>query len=46
LNLSHASEQVAALADLSLDELIAQTSTEAYTALQSTPEESLAKAAG
>ena len=46
LNLSHASEQVAALADLSLDELIAQTSTEAYTALQSTPEESLARAAG
>ena len=46
LNLCHAGDQIAALADLSLAELIAQTSAETYTQLQSTPEKSLAKAAG
>lgn len=46
LNLSHASEQVAALSDLSLADLIVQTSAETYTELQSTPAELLANAAG
>ncbi|MCZ0941030.1 MAG: hypothetical protein OXJ55_20485 [Caldilineaceae bacterium] len=46
LNLSHTGEQVAALADLSLADLIVQTSAEAYTEVQSTPAELLANAAG
>ena len=45
LDLTHASERVAALADLSLAELAEKTSAEAYSELQSVPEGSLAKAA-
>ena len=45
LDLTHASERVAALADLSLAELAEKTSAEAYSELQSAPEGSLAKAA-
>ena len=45
LGLSDVSGQVAALAGLSLSELIAQTSAEAYAELQSSPEPPLAKAA-
>jgi catalase len=44
LNLTHVSEQVATLADLSLADLIVKTSAEAYSEL-ATPEASLAKAA-
>ncbi len=44
LNLTHVSEQVATLADLSLADLIEKTSAEAYSEL-ATPEASLAKAA-
>lgn len=46
LNLSLAGEQVPALADLSLANLIVQTSAEAYPELQSTPAELVANAAG
>jgi len=45
LDLTHASERVAALADLSLAELTEKTSAEAFSELQSVPEGSLAKAA-
>ena len=46
LDLACASEHAAALADLSVTELIAKTSAEGYVEPQSTPEPSLAKAAG